>query len=42
MKKHEDSSPESQKKGKGWKVMRNINPVRKPLLSRKKKKGTEA
>jgi len=42
MKKHETSSEESQKKGKGWKVIRNMNPVRKPLLSRSKKKGSEA
>ncbi len=39
MKTKESSTPESRKSGKGWKVIKNLNPVRKPLLSGKKKKA---
>ena len=32
-------STEREKKGKGWKPIKNMNPVKKPLISKKKKES---
>ena len=37
MKTQKASTPESKKTGKGWKVLKNLNPVRKPLVIKRKK-----
>ena len=37
MKAQEASITEGKKKGKGWKPIKNLNPIRKPLIAKKQK-----
>ena len=41
MKKQKTSAQESKQSDKGWKVIKNLNPVRKPMAA-KRKKSTES
>ena len=40
--KTEESAMQEKKKGKGWKPIKNLNPIRKPLIAKKKKSGEKA